>query len=169
MIRIATILACSIFVISGFCAQDNDLYNSENLDRFDVLPRPVGGYKGMMEKVVYPEVALDNCIEGRIIISTFIDTFGTTRALNIVEGDTVFWSSAKHAIENTSFSISYQRDRPVEVIISLPIYYRLENYAPCLEEEQLPDLPPLDQNVKYQFIGMVSLIFASLIWILIAG
>ncbi len=95
---------------------------------YDDPPVPVGGYGAIQRNIVYPEIAQEAGIEGKVIIQAFIDKKGRVQGMTILQGipNTGLNEAAMAAIKKTRFKPAQQRDRPVGVYISIPVNFKLK-------------------------------------------
>jgi protein TonB len=89
---------------------------------------PVGGYGAIQRNIVYPEIAQEAGIEGKVIIQAFIDDKGRVQGMSVLQGipNTGLNEAAMAAIKKTRFKPAQQRDRPVGVYISIPVNFKLK-------------------------------------------
>ena len=95
---------------------------------YDDPPVPVGGYGAIQRNIVYPEIAQEAGIEGKVIIQAFIDEKGRVQSMTVLQGipNTGLNEAAMAAIKKTRFKPAQQRDRPVGVYISIPVNFKLK-------------------------------------------
>jgi len=76
---------------------------------------------------VYPDIAREAGIEGRVIVQAFIDKKGRVQQVNILQGipNTGLNEAAMEAVRKTRFKPAKQRELPVGVWISIPINFTL--------------------------------------------
>jgi protein TonB len=94
---------------------------------YDQPPAPIGGYRAIHEKLVYPELAKRAGIEGQVIISALIDEDGNvirTRVLKSL-GSNGCDEAAETAIRAVKWNPAMQRDKPVKVWVSIPVEFKL--------------------------------------------
>lgn len=92
------------------------------------LPEIIGGMNSLYEKIYYPEVARRVGIEGRVIVQAVVSKTGKVVDLKILKGigggcDEV----ALEAVNALMFYPGEQRGRSVNVRISIPIQFKLQN------------------------------------------
>lgn len=95
------------------------------------MPEYPGGQGALMafvrENVVYPEIAIDNNIEGTVYVSFVVDKTGKVNNIKILRG--VHPALDKEAIavvqKLRGFSIGKQRGKPVSVQFNLPIKFNI--------------------------------------------
>ncbi len=95
---------------------------------YDDPPVPVGGYGAIQRNIIYPEIAQEAGIEGKVIIQAFIDNKGRVQGMSVLQGipNTGLNEAAMAAIKKTRFKPAQQRDRPVGVYISIPVNFKLK-------------------------------------------
>ncbi|MGB5287544.1 MAG: energy transducer TonB, partial [Ignavibacteriaceae bacterium] len=50
------------------------------------MPEPIGGIKGIQEKIVYPEIAKRAGVEGKVYVLAFVDESGTVTKAQVLKG-----------------------------------------------------------------------------------
>jgi protein TonB len=95
---------------------------------YDDPPIPIGGYGAIQRNIVYPEIAQEAGIEGKVIIQAFIDEKGRVQSMSVLQGipNTGLNEAAMAAIKKTRFKPAQWRDRPVGVYISIPVNFKLK-------------------------------------------
>lgn len=91
------------------------------------MPELIGGLKSLQEKIVYPEEAKKQGIEGKVYVLAFIDENGNVASAKIIKGigggcD----EAALDAIKQTKFTPGKQKGNPVKVQVSIPIVFKLQ-------------------------------------------
>lgn len=96
-------------------------------ESYDQPPTPVGGYKTILDRVIYPELARKAGIEGKVILDAQIDVKGDVIATRIRKslGPTGCDEAAIKAIRAVKWNPAYQRDTPVKVWITITIEFKL--------------------------------------------
>ncbi|MCW8960563.1 MAG: energy transducer TonB, partial [Ignavibacteriaceae bacterium] len=86
------------------------------------MPDPIGGIKGIQEKIVYPEIAKRAGVEGKVYILAFVDETGTVTKAQVLKGIGAGCDEAAlDAVQKTKFKPGKQRGKPVKVQVSIPI------------------------------------------------
>ncbi|MEA1985888.1 MAG: energy transducer TonB [Candidatus Marinimicrobia bacterium] len=95
---------------------------------YDEAPVPAGGQNAIMNNVVYPEIAREAGIEGKVVIQAFINEKGVVTDWVVMQGipNTGLDEAAINAIKKTRFKPAKQRDRNVGVWIAIPINFQLK-------------------------------------------
>jgi TonB family protein len=93
----------------------------------EVMPEPVGGMKKIMNKLVYPEKAKEDGIQGTVKVLAFIDEDGEVTHAEVVQGighgcD----QSAKIAVFYTKFKPGLLKGKPVNVQMVIPVEFKLK-------------------------------------------
>lgn len=91
------------------------------------MPELVGGLKSIQQKIIYPNTAKQNGIEGKVYVLAFIDENGNVVEAKIIKGigggcD----EAALNAVKETKFIPGKQRGKPVKVQVSIPIVFKLQ-------------------------------------------
>jgi len=101
--------------------------DKDYLAEFDEMPFPVGGLKAIQEKIVYPEEAKSQGVEGKVFVTAFINENGVVEKAEVLKGigggcD----KAALEAVYKTKFSPGKKEGQPVKVQISIPIVFKLD-------------------------------------------
>lgn len=92
----------------------------------EVMPEPIGGMSAIYKKIIYPENAKENNIEGVVKILTFIDRDGEVLDAQVVEG-------VGHGCDEAArLAVFYHRFKPgmikgqrVKVQMEIPVEFKL--------------------------------------------
>lgn len=92
------------------------------------MPKLIGGIEGLQKKVIYPKLARQAGIEGRVYVQFIIDKQGRIHNPIVVRGigggcD----QAALNAVKQARFQPGLQRGRPVMVRYTMPIVFKLQN------------------------------------------
>jgi len=91
------------------------------------MPEPIGGIKGIQEKIVYPEIAKRAGVEGKVYILAFVDETGTVTKAQVLKGIGAGCDEAAlNAVLSTKFNPGKQRGVAVKVQVSIPIIFKLQ-------------------------------------------
>jgi TonB family protein len=92
----------------------------------EVMPEPVGGMEGIYKRLVYPQQAKENNIEGVVKIEAMVNQSGDVMDAKILN-DIGYncGESAKITIFYTRFKPGLQRGKPVMSRIIIPIEFKL--------------------------------------------
>ena len=90
------------------------------------MPQLLGGLRALQQKINYPEIAGKAGIEGRVIVQFIVDKQGRVTAPRVIRGlgggcD----EEALRVVREARFRPGFQRGRPVNVKMTLPITFRL--------------------------------------------
>ena len=90
-------------------------------------PEPIGGYAAIGEKLVYPPLAMEAGIEGKVILQVFVNEKGFVEDVVVQKGlpRTGFDEAAVSAVRQVRFKPARQRDNAVAVWITIIIHFRL--------------------------------------------
>ena len=92
----------------------------------EVMPEPVGGMNTITKKLVYPENAKENKVQGTVKVRAFIDEYGEVTQDEVVQGighgcD----EAAKIAVYYTKFTTGLIKGKAVKVQMVIPIEFVL--------------------------------------------
>lgn len=91
------------------------------------MPQPIGGIKGIQEKIIYPEIAKRAGVEGKVYVLAFVDEKGNVTKANVIKGIGAGCDEAAlDAVLKTKFKPGKQRGKPVKVQVSIPIIFKLQ-------------------------------------------
>jgi len=91
------------------------------------MPEPIGGIKGIQEKIWYPKEAIKNKVEGTVYILAFVDEYGNVTEAEVLKGigsgcDEI----ALMAVKLTQFTPGMAESKKVKAQISIPIVFKLK-------------------------------------------
>ncbi len=90
------------------------------------MPEIIGGLKRLVEDLTYPEYALRAGIEGVVIVHIIVDEEGNPEQPQVVSSPAeVLGEAAVAAVMKQRFKPGMQRNRPVRVMMSIPVRFRL--------------------------------------------
>jgi protein TonB len=94
----------------------------------DEPPIPVGGFQAIQDRIVYPEIARKAGVEGRVLVYAKINVDGRVAKTKVVKslGPNGCDEAAVRAIQSVKWIPAKQRDRPVQVWVSVPVDFRLK-------------------------------------------
>ncbi len=100
--------------------------NPEYLTSAEIMPAPVGGINSIMKKLVYPEQAKKDNIQGTVKIRALIDEYGEVTQDEIVQGIGYGCDeAAKIAVYYSKFTPGMIKGKPVKVQMIIPIEFKL--------------------------------------------
>ena len=111
---------------------------------YDEAPEPIGGYAAILKKVIYPEEAKANYVEGRVMIQAQIDENGdVVRTVVMKPLESLCDEAAAAAIQSVKWKPAYQGDEPVKVWIAVPVDFKLQqDDSSSADESPAPPPPP---------------------------
>ena len=116
--------------ISQGRAQGSDtprrLVGRKVLDYAQSMPQIVGGLGAYYIHIEYPEAAIREGVEGRLVLSFVVDTSGETHQIEVVQPlHPACDSAAVQALRKTRFVPGSQDGEPVAVKMRLPVRFQL--------------------------------------------
>ncbi len=114
---------------------------------YDCAPSPVGGLAAVAQNLVYPDKARTAGIEGRVLLSVFIDTNGVVGNISVIksiceeqrlneegneetvilcEDDMGCDQAAVQAIRKTEWKPATKESKTVAVDVVIPVHFRLK-------------------------------------------
>ncbi|MHB1685968.1 MAG: TonB family protein [Ignavibacteriaceae bacterium] len=107
--------------------QKDSFDNSGYLTSAEIMPEPVGGMQTILNKLVYPQDAIKNKIEGTVKILADIDEFGEVNHAKVIKGIGYGCDeSAKIAVFYTQFKPGLVKGKPVRVETVIPVEFKLK-------------------------------------------
>jgi len=103
--------------------EENDVWVA-----YDTPPQPIGGFAAIQSKLVYPEVARNAGVEGRVVLNALIDATGNVTETKILKslGDTGCDEAAIAAINATQWTPAQKEGKAVAVRIAIPLVFKLK-------------------------------------------
>jgi periplasmic protein TonB len=92
------------------------------------MPAPTGGIQEIYKKIVYPKLAKDAGIEGKVYVLAFVNENGGVDDVKILKGIGAGCEEAVvEALKKSSFEPGRHQGQPVKVKLSLSFVFKL-NY-----------------------------------------
>jgi TonB family protein len=126
---------------SGFRAADqkwmNELFGAraitlgtkseqEESQPFDIPPMPVGGMNALASRLSYPESALRDTLEGRVLVVVKVDTSGNVSSCEIARSVRADLDSVVlEVVRDMKFTPAVYQEKPVATTVMIPIDFRL--------------------------------------------
>lgn len=89
------------------------------------MPEPIGGLADIQKRVIYPSVALQTGIEGKVYVRAMVNEAGVVTQTEILKGIGAGCDeAAADAVAKTKFKPGIQRGKPVKVQITIPIVFK---------------------------------------------
>ena len=93
----------------------------------EVMPDPIGGMNTIYKKLVYPNEAIENKIEGTVKIQVFIEKNGEVSSAQVVEGIGYGCDeNARLSVYYTRFKPGLQKGKRIKVQMIIPIEFKLD-------------------------------------------
>lgn len=89
------------------------------------MPEPIGGLAEIQKRVVYPNIALQTGIEGKVFVKAIVNEAGIVTQTEILKGIGAGCDeAAADAVAKTKFKPGIQRGKPVKVQMTIPIVFK---------------------------------------------
>jgi TonB family protein len=112
----------ALWEIANLEVNDKDYFQSA-----DEMPEPIGGMKSIQEKIMYPDSAKKNGIEGKVFLTAFINEVGNVVSVKIIKGIGYGCDdAAMSAVHQTKFKPGLLGSKPVKVQVTIPIVFKLQ-------------------------------------------
>jgi protein TonB len=94
----------------------------------NIMPTPVGGMAELGKNVIYPDSALEDSLEGTVLVEAKITIEGQAQAVKVVKSVRQdLDKAAVEAVMKTKWIPAKQDDKPVETTVAVPIQFKLKN------------------------------------------
>jgi protein TonB len=91
------------------------------------MPEPIGGIAAIQSKIVYPEIAKRAGVEGTVYIKAYVNKKGDVTKAVVLRGIGAGCDEAAlKAVKETKFKPGSQRGKPVNVMVSIPVVFKLQ-------------------------------------------
>ena len=91
------------------------------------MPEPVGGIAAIQSKIIYPQIAKRAGVEGTVYIKAYVNKEGIVTKVVVLKGIGAGCDQAAlKAVKETRFEPGSQRGKPVNVMVSIPVVFRLQ-------------------------------------------
>jgi protein TonB len=145
-IFVVVVVIIMAFVFTFVSVDLPDSVAEDKID-YDHAPSPVGGFAAVAENLVYPDKARTAGIEGRVLLSVFIDTNGVAGNISVIksiceekrlneegneesvticEDDMGCDQAAVDAILKTGWTPAQKDGKAVAVEVVIPIHFKLK-------------------------------------------
>jgi TonB family protein len=89
------------------------------------MPELIGGIKGLQSKIKYPELAMRQGVEGKVLVQAIVDETGKVISANTIKGIGAGCDEAAlDAVLNSKFNPGKQRGKNVKVQMTIPIVFK---------------------------------------------
>jgi protein TonB len=122
------------FSITIYC--QNDPINCDSLlfpehrgfFALETMPEPVGGYDSLQSRLIYPQEAFENNIEGKVYVLVVIDSTGNQLCARVIKGLGYGCDEeALRLVQTSEFTPGTLRKKPYTAPVSIPIVFNLNN------------------------------------------
>ena len=93
------------------------------------MPEMIGGLEALLKDLKYPRLAQRAGLEGTVVVAVIIEKNGLPSNVEVLRSVAkVLDEAAMTAVMKQRFEPALQRNRPVRVVMSIPIHFRLTGY-----------------------------------------
>ncbi len=93
----------------------------------EVMPEPTDGYPSMFKKIVYPDIAKNAGVEGKVYLLAYVNENGGVDDVKIVKSLGAGCDEAAiKAIKATKFNPGKNANAPIKVKLSIPVTFKLK-------------------------------------------
>ncbi|WP_412068224.1 TonB family protein [Rubrivirga sp. IMCC43871] len=128
--------------------------DGEILEAAEVQPMLIGGMEALQRRVVYPESARREGVQGQVVIEFVVDEEGRVVDPDVLRSPApVLARAALAAVRGSRFTPGSQDGLPVKVRFAVPITFRLADPEPSALSTTSEASDDLDRLVQPQLIG----------------
>lgn len=103
------------------------IFAQEVKNKVDEIPTPIGGLKGILAKIKYPDIARRAGIQGVVLIYAFVDEQGKVTKVELLKGIGVGCDEeALAAVMETKFNSGKQHGRNVKVQVTVQVKFTIK-------------------------------------------
>lgn len=104
-----------------------DEFNGEDFITYaDKMPEPIDGIKGIQQKILYPEEAKKQGVQGRVYIKAYISKDGNVVVTEVIKGiGSGCDEAAIEAVKDTKFIPASWEGKTVGAQVAIPIMFKL--------------------------------------------
>ncbi len=125
---ILAILIAAAVLLPGCGISAAEPASNQTLQALDKMPEPVGGLMAIMQLVSYPQSAIKDGIEGKVLLTVIVDVTGKVKSVEVLEAVRSDLDKAAVKAMKQSKWIPAQKDgRPEEATVIVPIQFKLES------------------------------------------
>jgi len=104
----------------------NPLGEEEYLAFAQKMPEPVGGLETIIKKIVYPSLAKQQNIQGKVYLLVYVNEKGTVDDVKVVRGLGMGCDDAAiDAVKKSKFTPGQDKGQNVKVKLSIAITFKL--------------------------------------------
>lgn len=92
------------------------------------IPELIGGMDSLQSRLIYPEQAIENKIEGKVYLLVIIDSTGKQICAKVIKG--LGYGCNKEAlylINSSKFYPGLLRNKPITTILAIPVVFSLND------------------------------------------
>lgn len=99
----------------------------DSVDQVQPLPMPLHGMPDLWKRFVYPEMAVEQKIQGTVYVKASVDEKGNVVAVKVMKGvHALLDSAAVRAVRDTPFSPGMHEGKAVKSEVTIPIKFELQ-------------------------------------------
>jgi protein TonB len=92
------------------------------------MPELIGGLDSLQSRLIYPKLAIENKIEGKVYLLVIIDSTGNQNCANVIKGLGYGCDEeALYLINTSKFSPGLLRNKSITTILAIPVIFSLTN------------------------------------------
>lgn len=93
----------------------------------ETMPEPVGGYASLQSRLVYPQEAIENNIEGKVYVIVVIDSMGNQLCARVIKNLGYGCDEeALRLVQTSEFTPGTLRRKPYTAPVSIPVVFSLK-------------------------------------------
>lgn len=95
---------------------------------YDKMPEPVGGLDSLLSRLIYPQEALENKIEGKVYVVVVIDTLGNQLCSKVIKSLGYGCDEeVLRVVKTFRFTPGILGGKPYTMPVSIPIVFSLKD------------------------------------------
>ena len=129
--KIQLIIILGVYSINIYCQTNSvncDSLISVYSEHFAVekMPELIGGLDSLQSRLIYPKLAIENKIEGKVYLLVIIDSAGNQNCAKVIKGLGYGCDEeAMYLINSSKFYPGLLRNKPYAISLSIPIVFSL--------------------------------------------
>jgi len=124
--RVFCLFILFLFITSENLTLANPLGEEEYLAFAQKMPEPVGGLETIIKKIVYPSLAKQQNIQGKVYLLVYVNEKGTVDDVKVVRGLGMGCDDAAiDAVKKSKFTPGQDKGQNVKVKLSIAITFKL--------------------------------------------
>ena len=124
----SSLIMCLLIAANLFAQNKKQIISTDTVYFVAVeeMPEPIGGIEAIQSKVIYPEEAKNQGVQGKVYVLAYINEKGIVDSTRIIKGIGAGCDdAAMNAIKQIKFIPGKQKGTPMKVQVAIPIIFKL--------------------------------------------